>query len=123
MKIFDYIYYRTYYIYKYKWKDDDPKVYSITLITLLQASNIATLLFIYLFINNKNFEIDYYYSISLFFTIMILNFVRYRKKYINFTILSSRWKDELSFKRTIKGYIIIIYITCSLFCFIKSATL
>lgn len=123
MKIFDYIYYRTYYIYKYKWKDEDPKIYSITLITLLQASNIATLLFIYLFINNKNPEIDYYYSISLFFTVMILNFVRYRKKYKSFNILSSKWKDELSFKRTMKGYIIIIYITCSLFGFIKSATL
>ena len=37
LRIFDYIYYRVFHIYKTKWKDSTPGAYATSLVTLLQS--------------------------------------------------------------------------------------
>ena len=123
MRLFDYIYYRTYYLYFYKWKDDDPKIYAIGLISLLQFLNILTLLFFYLHLINTKIHIYRIYAVAFFFVIIALNFYRYRDSGYNFRLLENKWKNEISIKRKIFGYLIICYIILSIFISIMSAYL
>ena len=45
LKLYDYIYYRTYRVYKYKWKDDDPGMYSRNLVSIFQFINIVSVFY------------------------------------------------------------------------------
>ncbi len=123
MIIFDYIYYRTYCIYKYKWKDDDSKIYSITLVTLLQSLNLISALFMYIYINSEKLKLETSYTIILFFIVLALNFLRYRDNKNGFSKLSDKWNIEAKRKRVVKGCIIIFYILISIGVFIKLAFL
>ena len=121
MIIFDYIYYRVYYLYLYKWKDDDPKVYSVTLVSLLQAMNLVSLMFLLLFFLDERITVNKLYSISFFLILIALNFYRYRKR--NFHYLEKKWMDKNRKSRLLFGYSILIYLVFSTFLFIWSAML
>jgi len=123
MRLFDYIYYRTFHLYKYKWKDDDPKMYAIGLVSLLQTIHILTLLFFYLYFIDTKIYINKVYVVAFFLLIIALNFYRYRDKGKSFRLLEDKWKGELAIKDKVFGYLIIFYIILSIFLFIVSAYL
>jgi dolichol kinase len=122
MIIFDYIYYRTYFLYKYKWKDDDPKIYSISLVTLMQALNLLSLVFILMYFRKEKLIIDTKFSLILFFVLLGLNFFRYRSEG-HFQKFLAKWSKEENSRRIWRGYFIIIYILLSIGVCIKSAFL
>ncbi len=123
MRLFDYIFYRTYNLYFYKWKDDDPKIYAIVLVSFLQSIHVLSLLFICSYLINLKFNIHKIYVAAFFIAIIALNFYRYREKGNSFELLKGKWKNEIQEKRKIFGYLIILYIVFSIVLFIASAYL
>lgn len=105
MILFDYIYYRTFAIYKNKWNEDDPKIYAISLVTLLQSINFISLFYAFIIILQKDVFIEVKYSFILFFLILIFNFIRYRKKH-DYDELREKWNNEEVQKRKIKDLVL-----------------
>ena len=113
MILFDYIYYRTFAIYKNKWNENDPKIYAISLVTLLQSINFISLFYAFVIILQKDIFIDVKYSFILFFLILIINLIKYRKKH-DYDELRKKWSNEEITKKKNKGFGIIFYIFASI---------
>lgn len=111
MRFFDYIFYRTYFLYKYKWKDDTPIPYALSLVTILQVFNIGSLFLIYAFFN-KIKHVKPIYAAILFVGLLVFNVINYRSKNC-FVQLSERWDNEKKDLRLKKGILIIAYILIS----------
>lgn len=110
MKLFDYLYYRIFYIYKNKWKDDTPGAYATSLVTLIQTLFLTLIpIFLYELLSNKNIGLNKLYLLGIFFIIFFLNFFRYRK-FVDFDHLSQKWDKEETKKRKIKGILAILFI-------------
>ncbi len=123
MIIFDYIYYRVYHLYLIKWKDDDPKLYSVTLVSLLQGMNLVSIMFFLLFILGERIEINKLYSTGFFIILILLNFYRYRDKAKGYRFFEDKWQEQNKNNQILLGYSIFIYLIVSVFTFIWSAML
>ncbi|NPD48281.1 hypothetical protein [Lentimicrobium sp. S6] len=110
MKIFDYIYYRVFFTYKNKWKDDTPGAYATSLVTLMQSMLfIMTPYFSYELITNTKIEITKISILIGFIILFFLNLYRYQKV-INFKSLSEKWDNEDKTIRKRKGIFTIVII-------------
>ena len=82
MKIFDYIYYRVYHIYKVKWKDGTPGAFATSLVTLLQCLYIVVIPgFIYELIYSTKLNLLKEYIIVALVILFI--FTRYGEGYFS----------------------------------------
>lgn len=112
--MFNYLYYRIFSTYKYKWKDNIPGVYAVCILSILQFFNILSVLytvetFSMLDLNMKKI----YYG--LFVGIIIaLNYYRYNFLTL-FCKLEKKWKNEPKNIRIVRGYFVITYILLSVF--------
>lgn len=110
MKLFDYLYFRTYVAYL-KRNEITPWIQSTSLVALMQNLN----LFIFYIFCNTFFSIHFNekaYFVLLFLLLCILNFYRYQK-IKPYSELCKLWDKETKETKKIKGYLIILYITTS----------
>jgi hypothetical protein len=121
MRIFDYIYYRVYHLYKYKWKDSTPGAYATSLVTLLETLNVVILpIFIYQLISNDKIEHSKIYYLIAFFVIFIFNLYRYNK-IMDYKLLADKWVNEDKDKHRKRGVLTIVFIVISLVIFLGLA--
>lgn len=113
---FDYVYYRIYSFYKYKWKEDMPNMYANGLLFLMQLINIASLLILFYSLLNTPNNIGKIEWAIFMLVLFLFNFLRH-KYYVTFKQLELKWSSEKSDIRKTKGYSIILYLlfTISLF--------
>lgn len=118
MILFDYIYYRTYILYKESWNEDDPKLYSAAVVSLIQEFNVGVmiLLLIYYF----EIHVERFYFIIFYIFLFALNMFKYRKKR-TFKKLYSKWRFETRNKKIYRGILIVAYILVSFFLFFTVA--
>lgn len=117
MQPYDYIFYRTYCVYKYRWKENIPDIYANGIITITQLANIVSILFfletlldISLIVSNLVW--------GIFMVILIaLNYVLY-EYFKPFKQLELKWGTEPRIVRQTKGYLVILYIILSFAVFI-----
>lgn len=114
LRIFDYVYYRVYHIYKVKWKDDTPGAYATSLITLLQ-NLLFVLIPIYTFAAIAGIipDSDETYLIGGFILFFVFNCLRYSKRN-NYESLRKRWNDESEVKFKQKGICVVLFIAITL---------
>lgn len=110
MKFFDYLYYRTFHLYRNKWNEEDPKLYAVGLVSLMQEFNLGGLLFFIVFFFNV--EIERIYVFLFYVILFMLNWFWYSKIRI-YENMASGWDHEISMKRTLKGILLLLYIIAS----------
>jgi hypothetical protein len=113
MKFFNYIFYRIYCLYKYKFKDEDPILYALVIITFLQTFNLICTFAIFTLFNPLVKEINKIYGLILFILILFINIFYYirKKRYID---IFEYWKGESVANRRIKGSLVLFYILCTI---------
>lgn len=109
MKIFDYIYYRIYSFYKYKWKETMPNLYSIGAISVLQMINFTNILFLCLLLFYPNHGIKKFYGGIVVVIGLLYNYYRY-EHITNFYTLEKKWNSENETIKAYKGLLILLYI-------------
>jgi len=110
MKIFDYLYYRTYGMYLKK-NESSPWIYATNLVSLIQFLNLLVLFIIV----NKFVIITSdlkFFVIILYLLLFGLNYLKYRKR--TFTILNSIWNNENIGCRKRNGVLLVFYILTTL---------
>ncbi len=110
MKIFDYLYYRTYFAYMRK-NEATPWIYATNLITLMQFLNLLVVFIIV----NKFVSIDNNlkpFIIILFLLLFVVNYHRYKGK--TYTKLNDLWNNENKKSRQRNGILIVLYILISI---------
>lgn len=110
IKVFDYIFYRVYCLYKYKWNESHPKHYTVGVISVLQQFNLL-LLFFFGILFLGLIELKPYFkgiALVLFFSLYGINFYRYTDSKIS--NLEVKFEKDDNIKRKKKGWLIIIYI-------------
>ena len=117
MKIFDYIYYRTY--QAYRRKDSNPEIYAEGLVSLLLG---LTIIDVFILISLTPFFrtlLDFpeiiMKSSALF--IIVVGFIIFKKRYGEikpYEELEKDYKDEYRTSRVINGIAIVIYVILSL---------
>lgn len=112
MKVFDYIYYRIYWIYQYKWKESMPNLYSIGAISVLQMINISSVIFLAVFLFNPDFHINKYFGVIFIFGFWLLNHLRYKNNR-SFYNLEKQWNNEPRNIRIKRGILVFLYILLS----------
>lgn len=109
LKIYDYLYYRTYKIYLTKWKESMPWLYALGLVSIIQVFNLSILYFTYAFIS-KSYKIDAKFGLILTIGIIVINYIRYHSSKYNFNSLSEKWAKEDYEKEKSRGKILIVFI-------------
>lgn len=112
LKIYDYLYYRTYKIYLIKWKESMPWLYALGLVSIIQVFNLSILYFTYAFIY-KSYKIDAKFGLILTIGIIVINYIRYHSNRYNFNSLSEKWAKEDYEKEKSRGKILIVFIGIS----------
>lgn len=113
MTVFSYIYYRTYSVYKHKWKEEDPKIYSLALVSILQSLNILTFLLWAGFYFKTKIDFNKLYLLFLFLFLVFVNSIWFNK-IKPFKKLEVKWESESKSKKRVKGILILVYIVFSL---------
>jgi len=110
--MFDYLYYRIYAIYKFKWKDSVPGVYAICILSLLQGFNILSAMFAIELFTQQDFEIrKIYYGLLI---AVLITFNYYRFYFLTgFSELEKKWSNEPKRKKTSRGVLILFYVSLS----------
>jgi len=122
IRIFDYIYYRVFYIYKNKWKDSTPGAYATSLVTLLQSLLIFVIpIFVYSAFTGIKVTVDKIYYIGAFLFFFIFNLFRYQKV-INYKSLAIIWDKEERGKRKKRGTYVVLAIIITLATFLVLVT-
>ncbi len=122
IRAFDYIYYRVYHIYKFKWKDNNPGAYATSLVTLLQSLLVVVIpVLIYSAINGVEIGLGKIYYIGVFLVFFVFNYFRYNKV-TNYENLAKKWNEEEKFKRRNKGILIVVFIVITLLMFFALIT-
>jgi hypothetical protein len=123
IRIFDYVYYRVYHIYKIKWKDSTPGAYATSLVTLLQSLLFAVIpIFVHSAIIDTKVELDKKYFIGIFIVFFIFNYLRYFKV-TNYKNLANKWDNEEKVKRRKKGVYVVLFIIITLITFLALVTI
>jgi hypothetical protein len=73
MWIFDYLFYRTFSLYFNKWNDDDPKLYAVGIVSLMQEFNLGGILF--LVTSYLGIQIEKIYIFLFYIVLFILNMI------------------------------------------------
>lgn len=122
IRIFDYIYYRVFYIYKNKWKDSTPGAYATSLVTLLQSLLFFVIpIFVYSAFSGTKVTVDKVYYIVAFVFFFIFNLFRYQKV-TNYKNLSQVWDKEEDIKRKKRGIYVVLTIILTLATFLALVT-
>lgn len=122
MKIFDYIYYRVYHIYKVKWKDSTPSAYATSLVTLLQCLLIFAIpICVYSAFTGKKVVTDKIYYIGAFLFFFVFNLFRYQRL-INYKSLALIWDKEEGDRRKKRGVYLVLSIIITLATFLVLVT-
>jgi hypothetical protein len=117
MIIFDYIYYRTYTLYKDKWKEEDPKLYAVGVVSLLQEFNLGAILFFMFYY--LEIKIERVYIFLFYVLLFIFNMLWYSK--LKTRTLFQKWKVEGQKIRLIRGILVLLYVLISSVLFYKTA--
>jgi hypothetical protein len=120
MKFFDYLYYRIFHLYRNKWNEEEPKLYAVGLVSLMQEFNLGGLLFFLIFLFNV--EIEKIYVILFYIIIFVFNWLWY-SRIRKFEHLASGWDDEITIKRMYKGILLVLYIIVSTILFFYIAVI
>ena len=118
MIFFDYIYYRVYSLYRDKWHEEDPKLYAVGIVSLMQEFNLGAILF--LLIYHLEIKIERIYIFLFYIILFVFNMLWYSKLRI-YNNLSKKWNSEAKNKKTIRGILILLYILLSILVFFKTA--
>jgi hypothetical protein len=116
--IFNYLYYRTYALYKNKWNEVDPKLYAAGIVSLMQEFNLGAILF--LILQYFDITIERLYVYLFYIVLFALNMIWYSKFRI-YKYLESKWKDDIKSRKIFKGILVIVYIVLSTLIFFKTA--
>ena len=111
--MFTYLYYRIYAIYKHKWNDSVPSVYAVCITSILQGFNILSIFFAVELIAQLDFEIGKIYYGLLIIILIALNYFRFNLL-TNYSQLEKKWKDEAVQVKTIRGVLVLFYISASI---------
>ena len=117
MRFFDYIWYRTFLFYTSK-NDDIPKISTSFFLGMIQSMNTLTFFFIleYLLIEPL---VNNIIGVSIAFSFVFLNMIRYREKRIAKIITS--WENEKVSKKK-WGFYSLLYIIISLIIIVTVAS-
>ncbi len=118
MILFDYIYYRTYSLYKDKWKEEDPKLYAVGMVSLMQEFNVGAILFF--IINHLEIKIERIYVFLFYIVLFIFNMLWY-SKFRTYNNLFQKWDTEAKNIRIFRGILILLFILISIILFFKTA--
>jgi accessory gene regulator protein AgrB len=118
MKLFDYIYFRTYSIYENSWNEKNPDLYAAGLVSLMQEFNLGAIFFLLFFYFDIN--ISRVYVFLFYIVLFILNLIWY-SKYRPYSLLFRKWNTEKKKAKTIKGLLVLIYFLFSFIVFYKTA--
>lgn len=115
--MFEYIYYRIYSTYKYKWKENMPGVYAVGAVSVLQISNISSLIITTKLFFGYNLQYDYFHEGIFGIILLIFNYFRFASS-SQYTNYEKKWKGEKSFIKKVRGILIIIYMVLSILGFL-----
>lgn len=118
MILFDYLYYRTYSLYKNKWNEEDPKLYAVGIVSLMQEFNLGAALFIMIYYSG--IKVERIYVFFFYILLFIFNMLWY-SKYRTFDKLYSKWNIEAKNKKIFRGVLVLLYILISVTLFFKTA--
>ena len=113
INFFDYIFYRIYHQYKFKWGENVPGSYAVSIVTLLQNSTGIILLFIYEIITKNYINFEKKYVIGVLLILFIFNILRYFK-ITSYDKLSEKWGNEEKTKHRKRGVLVLCYIIITL---------
>lgn len=111
LNFFDYLYYRISTAYA-KNRGSSPGITALTLIALTQSLFILITFFLYCIIIKKNIHFSKWIFVVLYFSLLILNGIRYYK--LDLTIKKDKWDNEHEKLKTIKGFLVVAYIILSI---------
>jgi len=122
---FDYVYYRTYELYKKKWKESMPWLYAMSVVSATQSFILLSMPIIYGIITRTKLEeygINKYHFGILAFIIVGLNYHRYKKK-IPYYSMFDKWKNESESVRRSRGRLVVLYVVLTTIVFFGFAVI
>lgn len=107
---FDYLYYsvRKYYS---EHKESSSGFSALAVITLTHTLNILTVYFLYCLVTQTNVNISKLTGIALYFSVLILNGVRYSK--LDPDIIKEKWENKKEKQKIILRTFLFLYIVLS----------
>lgn len=110
LKLYSYIYYRIYILYKDKWNDDNPGIYAFMAICLVTILNLMLIINLIIFLFDVKYNLDYI-AIIILSIVIITTYALYGDKIFKDR---STWDSEKPKTRILKGWVITIYIVLSI---------
>jgi len=108
---FDYLYYGARKFYT-EAKESSSDWHALSLITLTQSLNILTVYFLYCVITETRVSINKLAFLAVFFSILILNVIRYSK--LDPDIIKEKWEDKNEKQKVIIRALLVVYVFLSL---------
>lgn len=110
LRFFDYLYYGARKFYSgYKERNSDFS--ALAILTLMQVLNILTTYFLYYLITETKVSINKLTFLVLFFSILILNVVRYSK--LDPELIKERWENKNEKQKITMRALLVIYVFLS----------
>ncbi|AXP80839.1 hypothetical protein CJ739_1753 [Mariniflexile rhizosphaerae] len=119
MNFFDYVYYRSYSLYKNILGDSTPMLYALCVVSLMQQFNVFTMLYFAYVYLDLNMNINKYVLYASFLVFIIPNYLRYSK--FSYEQMDEKWRN-VSKNKKIRGTIfMVLYIILSTIAIITTA--
>ena len=118
--MFEYIFYKTYSLYKYKWNETMPGIYACGINSIFQGFNLIIIVYDYYYwVNLEILHVNKYYGFLMYLCFMFVNYILYYK----FTTpqqIEKKWKNASKKKIRIMNIISISYMFLTIFLFVLS---
>ena len=111
MKVFDYIFFRTFNFFKSR-NDFSPETKGSLIVSLIQFFTILSLYVLGQLIFSYPMLTSKWQMLPMALVLGIFNWYRYEKR-LDLDGLQEKWKDENNNQRTMRGILIVIYLTIS----------
>ena len=111
MIFFDYLYYRICEFY-YAHNSSSPRIAGLVILSLMYCLNFIFIYGVTSLILKRHIEFSKVSLVILYFSLLILNGIRYNK--LNFDLLNKRWKGESENIKKKKQTMVMIYIAMSI---------
>ncbi|TKG87905.1 hypothetical protein EYV94_27825 [Puteibacter caeruleilacunae] len=111
LKFFDYVYYRIYSAYT-DW-DNNPEIYAISLVALMQLFNFGIVVLMTFTFLNKEPEVSKHILYASYIVFLIPNYIRY-KRFKSYKQMDKRWGNAPKKKKILGGIAVLFYLIMSL---------
>lgn len=118
LKFFDYIYYRTYSLYKNL--DNMPYMYAVCLVALMQQFNVGIIVFFLYTFFDLNTEVNKYILYASYFVFLVPNYIRY-SKFKRYKEMDEKWGNDTKSKKVQGGVAVVLYVVFSTIVVIAAA--